>query len=311
MARTKPPIRQKKTKPDKITPPNSSRRKAPVRVQTPNDHPVDLKVTTKVIPHHPPYEPKPGEQTEPTYCELTTGMHDPSDAIAHEKATGNKDPLKITDTIHSAASTADGRVTVIDPQREAAEILVEEQKTVPYQALIKYNPSMPDMCEYLCEAHGLTDVDLCRTLKIRIQTLWAWKKRYPELKKAIQRGRDVYDCHGAEISLRTRFLGYTTEKTEIKTGVNFKTGAPMKQKTVTTQYVPPDVGAIKMFLYNRDPGRWKEQRLVHMTAEQRLEVEAKNKNVNVNVDLPNPITPDMTDQKAQQIYLDFMTGDIL
>lgn len=107
---------------------------------------------------------------------------------------------------------------------------------------------------------GLRDIDISERIGINVKTLYEWKNKYPAIKDAMSRGKEIID-YEVENALLKSALGYTT--TETKTIIN---GKPDKDgnRTVRVEKVekeyPPNVTAIAMWLNNRKPDDWKRNR---------------------------------------------------
>ena len=61
---------------------------------------------------------------------------------------------------------------------------------------------------------GLTDEQIAHNMGVHPSTLYDWKKRFPELSKALKKGKEVVD-YQVENALLKRALGY--EYTEVMT----------------------------------------------------------------------------------------------
>ena len=122
-------------------------------------------------------------------------------------------------------------------------------------------------------------------------TLYSWRRRYPEIKKAIDEGmREPGHVEAVEGSLYQRATGFkSTVKKAFK--IRYNDYDPETGKLIGSheevelfdeeEYYPPDVGAIKFYLTNRAPERWKnkvewdgtlENTAPPMTMEERLAV---------------------------------------
>lgn len=97
---------------------------------------------------------------------------------------------------------------------------------------------------------GLTDKDISHNIGINPQTLYEWKKRYPEIAKALSEGKDVADRR-VENALYKRAIGY--EYNETKTVTRIVNGKVDKDAEVTTtkKVVLGDVTAQIIWLKNR------------------------------------------------------------
>ena len=124
----------------------------------------------------------------------------------------------------------------------------------------KYREEFIDQSFIFCSEGGADDRLLSKLFKINRSNLCIWKQKYPEFKKAIKEGKEIYDGKNVEDSLRRRAEGYiTTEK--------HTTTAEDGRKVVKTikREVTSDVAAI-FYLKNRHPDRWKDRKAVDMTA---------------------------------------------
>jgi len=112
-----------------------------------------------------------------------------------------------------------------------------------------------------------TDLELAEKIGITRSTLYQWIKTYPDISDAISRGRtDARKCAEVEETLGKRATGYTIE---LQKAIKVKrveydetTGRRLREVetveyAIEQQHVPADVQAIKFFLTNRAPERWK------------------------------------------------------
>lgn len=97
---------------------------------------------------------------------------------------------------------------------------------------------------------GLTDEQICHNMGITVATLWAWRKKYPDLSNALKKGKQVIDIQ-VENALLKRALGYDYTEYMIDEKGNKK--AIKKQMT-------PDVTAQIFWLKNRKPAEWRDKR---------------------------------------------------
>lgn len=107
---------------------------------------------------------------------------------------------------------------------------------------------------------GLTDEDISFNIGINPSTLYDWKKRFPEIDKALKKGKEVVD-RKVENALLKRALGYTY--TETKFTESEKDGAKTE---VITKEVAPDTTAIIFWLKNRKPNEWRDKQEVNLNA---------------------------------------------
>lgn len=101
---------------------------------------------------------------------------------------------------------------------------------------------------------GLTDEQIAHNMGIKRQTLYDWKKKYPDISDALKRGKEVVDRQ-VENSLLKRALGYEYEEVT-KELIN---GTMLITKKVK-KYQPPDTTAAIFWLKNRRPDKWRDKR---------------------------------------------------
>ncbi|MBR7189293.1 MAG: helix-turn-helix domain-containing protein [Clostridia bacterium] len=107
---------------------------------------------------------------------------------------------------------------------------------------------------------GLTDEQLARKMGISCGTLYAWKNKFPEISKALKKGKEVVDVE-VENALLKRALGY--EYTEMM--VEHSPDGVKRRETV--KFIPPDVTAQIFWLKNRKPETWREKQVVEVSEE--------------------------------------------
>lgn len=95
---------------------------------------------------------------------------------------------------------------------------------------------------------GVTESDIARNMGICRQTLYSWRKKYPEIKKALERG-EVADTIAVS-KLYERAIGMTLTETTIISDADGTT-----EKTVKKE-IPPDVTALIYWTKNRMPKQW-------------------------------------------------------
>lgn len=100
---------------------------------------------------------------------------------------------------------------------------------------------------------GLTDEQISQNIRISRETLYAWKKKYPDISDALKRGKEIVDRQ-VENALLKRALGYEYEEVKKK----FECGV-MTERTVTKKEVIPDTTAQIFWLKNRKPDKWRDK----------------------------------------------------
>lgn len=114
-----------------------------------------------------------------------------------------------------------------------------------------------------------TDAELAGRMGITRSTLARWKKDNSDISDAISRGRtDARACVEVEETLFRRATGYTVpvkKAMKVKTvQYDETTGRRISEteeivEAIEEQHVPADVGAIRFYLTNRAPERWKNK----------------------------------------------------
>ena len=100
---------------------------------------------------------------------------------------------------------------------------------------------------------GLTDEQIAQSIRISRETLYAWKKKYPDISYALKRGKEIVDRQ-VENALLRRALGYEYEEVKEK----FEYGE-ITERTVTKKEVVPDTTAQIFWLKNRKPDKWRDK----------------------------------------------------
>jgi thymidylate synthase ThyX len=100
---------------------------------------------------------------------------------------------------------------------------------------------------------GATDVEMAKALGIAERTLNNYKKSHPEFMQAIEAGK-LAVTQRVEKTLLLRALG---EWTQPAVKIFNDNGAPMVVPYV--EHFPPDIAAIKLYLHNRAPERWRDR----------------------------------------------------
>lgn len=105
--------------------------------------------------------------------------------------------------------------------------------------------------------NGATDAEIADELGISISTMYNWRAKHPAFLNALKYGKSQSN-ERVERSLYLRAVGY--EHDAVKVSFD-KEGQPIYAPY--RAFVPPEPGAIKLWLLNRDPDHWKER--VEMT----------------------------------------------
>lgn len=111
----------------------------------------------------------------------------------------------------------------------------------------------PEYCKVAAEMAlgGSTDEEIARELGTTVVTMWRWRGKHEQFRKALQWGKDNCD-ERVERSLYARAVGYTYDAVKIFQYEGSPVIVPHKE------HVPPDTGAAKMWLTNRKRKDWSE-----------------------------------------------------
>lgn len=126
---------------------------------------------------------------------------------------------------------------------------------------------------------GLDDQELAKAMKISTSTLYEWKRKYPAISEALNRGRG-----GAQVQIENALFQkakgfHETIHKPMKRRVREydpETKRCIREEEVVDIveeeiYIPPDTNAAKFWLTNKAPTRWTEKVLVEGEGSLRLE----------------------------------------
>jgi transposase-like protein len=113
---------------------------------------------------------------------------------------------------------------------------------------------------------GLTDEQIAENMGIKRQTLYEWKKKYPDISDTLKRGKEVVDRQ-VENALLKRALGYkydevTYEQVACKPYYDDEGNRKEFRLDVTkkvTKEIQPDTTAQIFWLKNRKPEVWRDK----------------------------------------------------
>ena len=110
----------------------------------------------------------------------------------------------------------------------------------------------PSFCEDArkAAARGATIAEIADILGVNRATIYRWRALHQEFCDAIRVGKDVAD-ERVGFSLYERAVGYTFDSVKIMQCGGFPVKVPYQE------HVPPDVGAQKHWLANRQPEKWR------------------------------------------------------
>lgn len=115
----------------------------------------------------------------------------------------------------------------------------------------KYETHVKPYLEQIAEWYGDLDEQQIATEKlgIAVSTFENYKNQYPELRQALQNGRQNL-VGELKTSLKKKAKGYYYEET--KTSIREENGRQVKVMEKTKRYAQPDTGAIHLLLKNLD-----------------------------------------------------------
>lgn len=120
----------------------------------------------------------------------------------------------------------------------------------------KYRPEFAQVARVMCSM-GATDAELADAFDVTVQTIWRWQSGHQEFCYALKVDKGEYDDR-IKRSLAQRALGYTYDAVKIF----MPAGAEEPVYAKYREHVPPDPGAAKIWLCNRQPAEWREKQTV-------------------------------------------------
>ena len=119
---------------------------------------------------------------------------------------------------------------------------------------------------------GATDNEVIQSLGIARSTFYLWKQEHEAFLQACRGGKDFFDNNEIENTLLQKAKGgYRVEEVTVKKDAE----GNMIEEITKTRTQPPDTGAIKYWLNNRNPKRWAEQPTIQEEEEQRADTYLK------------------------------------
>jgi len=112
-----------------------------------------------------------------------------------------------------------------------------------------YLPHYTEVARGMCRL-GATDFDLAQEFGVKTQTIWNWRCKHPEFFDATLEGKEAFDGR-AERSLAQRAVGYSYHSEKV-----FQYEGRIVRAQIV-EHVPPDIGALRLWLMNRRPDKWR------------------------------------------------------
>ena len=109
---------------------------------------------------------------------------------------------------------------------------------------------------------GLAHDQIAKNCGVASQTLWKWTKKYDIIKKALSKGREVFDIEVENAAAKKAKGFYYTEEiaTKCKRVFYDESGHRCEEEFVVTtpieRYCPPDTMAAMYWLNNRKKQEW-------------------------------------------------------
>lgn len=123
---------------------------------------------------------------------------------------------------------------------------------------------------------GYTNEEIYKRMGISMVTFRNWRIKYPEIEKALSKGKEVVD-YMVENALLKNALGFTTKETKTYISAPDKYGNRRTRTETLVKENAPDTIAAIMWLNNRKPDMWKRNR------DQFQELTPDGSNITVNI----------------------------
>lgn len=137
--------------------------------------------------------------------------------------------------------------------------------------------------------------DIAQRMGIERQTLYTWRKKYPEIARVLNTGKELID-YKVENALLKAALGYTTKEIKVTLGKKMLNGEVYEVlKETTTREIAPNVTACMAWLNNRKHDQWKRNR------DKVLEMDEEDSNINITIVRGNPKQDNLGDNVNQEV----------
>lgn len=137
--------------------------------------------------------------------------------------------------------------------------------------------------------------EIAQKMGIERQTLYTWRKKYPEIARALNTGKELID-YKVENALLKAALGYTTKEIKVTLGKKMLNGEVYEVlKETTTREIAPNVTACMAWLNNRKHDQWKRNR------DKVLEMDEEDSNINITIVRGNPKQDNLGDNVNQEV----------
>lgn len=124
-----------------------------------------------------------------------------------------------------------------------------------YKEWLKEN-NLIRLTDWIKKEEGATDKDISKYIGISTTTFYEWIKKYPEIKKAVEEGKEPTDIK-VENAMYKSALGYFVEEEEFS--IQESDRGTTKKTKKTKRYIPPNITAQIFWLKNRNPKEWRDR----------------------------------------------------
>jgi hypothetical protein len=116
---------------------------------------------------------------------------------------------------------------------------------------------------------GATDNEVIKALGVARSTFYLWKQEHEDFAEVVRRGKEHFDSGRMEESLKSKAAGFYVLE-EVVTEED--AGGKVLKKVTRRKQMPPDTAALKYWLGNRQPDRWRDQPEEAPTEREPLEI---------------------------------------
>jgi len=117
----------------------------------------------------------------------------------------------------------------------------------------KYDPDSHPLQAWVLAVLGKTNIEIAAELTISSRTLHEWGKKHPEFLSSVKQGKKIANARVVK-ALYTRAIGFKITEKKVTQNPD-----GTLRKEVTEKDIISDVGAMKLWLLNRDPDNWKDR----------------------------------------------------
>ena len=138
--------------------------------------------------------------------------------------------------------------------------------------------------------------EMANKIGVSRQKFCDWRKKYPEIARAVSVGRELVD-YKVENALLKSALGYTTKEIKVTLGKKIFNGETVEMlKETTTREIAPSVPAIMFWLNNRKHDQWKRNR------DRNMEIDEEDNNISITI-VRGPKNEDLGDNVNQEVTM--------